>query len=214
MILRSEWWRQWNILRPLLMQQEKEEEKEEERRRRGGGRRRGKEVKQFVKLSCQPLHGGILPTAKMNILFLMRRGKREIFSSALEKICWWLLKISWSMYNYIEIEEGDIFANFFQDSISEMGFVRKRPTVRVQLSLWQAFAKVPPDIVSPKCISQLHFNCISLSYFSSVVSNCTAAAADMMWIGFWQKLAAALVSLFSNLLKTSAPEKLRSHPDW
>ena len=46
-----------------------------------------KEVKQFVKLSCQPLHGGILPAAKMNILFLMRRGKREIFSSALEKIC-------------------------------------------------------------------------------------------------------------------------------
>ena len=70
-------------------EEEQEEEEEEERRRRGGGRRRGKEVKQFVKLSCQPLHGGILPAAKMNILLLIR-GKREIFSSALEKICRWL----------------------------------------------------------------------------------------------------------------------------
>ena len=39
--------------------------------------KRGKEVKQFVKLSCQPLHGGIRPTAKMNILFLMQ--ERALF---------------------------------------------------------------------------------------------------------------------------------------
>ena len=36
-----------------------------------------KEVKQFVKLSCQPLHGGIRPTAKMNKLFQMHGNQRE-----------------------------------------------------------------------------------------------------------------------------------------
>ena len=114
-----------------------------------------------------------------------------------------MAKISWSMYNYIEIEEGDIFANFFQDSISEMGFVRKRPTVRVQLSLWQAFAKVPPDIVSPKCISQLHFNCISLSYFSSVVSNCTLVQQIWWGLGFgqsWRQLLSHFSQTYSKLL--------------
>ena len=106
------------------------------------------------------------------------------------------------MYNnYIEIEEGDIFANFFQDSISEMGFVRKRPTVRVQLSLWQAFAKVPPDIVSPKCISQLHFNCISLSYFSSVFP--TVQQQQQIWcgLGFGKSWRQLFEKILGNCLK-------------
>ena len=124
----------------------------------GARGREGEEVKQFVKLSCQPLHGGILLSAKMNILFLMHNHREKLFSSSVKKVD---ENISWSIWLY---QDWRHFAKFFpwQDSIWEMGFVRERP-VRVQH--WRAFAKVLGGYYLTKTV--LYF-CISAQYFSTL----------------------------------------------
>ena len=153
-----------------------------------------KEVKQFVKLSCQPLHGGIRPTAKMNKLFQMHGNQRESNTMFLAK------NLSFSRVVAIKFLDEWYFAKFFrrQDSIWEMGFVREGPTDQAQQSKALTGFRQSSQ---RRCIVSLKY--ITGLYFSALVLNCTV----MTRIWFWQKFSADLVSLASNLLKTSGPAK-------
>ena len=125
----------------------------------GARGREGEEVKQFVKLSCQPLHGGILPLQKWIYCFWCTTIEKNFFLPLWKK---WM-KTFHEVYDYIKIGDKGHFAKFFpwQDSIWEMGFVRERP-VRVQH--WRAFAKVLGGYYLTKTV--LYF-CISPQYFST-----------------------------------------------
>ena len=117
------------------------------------------EVKQFVKLSCQALHGEIPPcAAKMNILFLMCTLERK-FSFGL----WKSLKY-FTKYTIIKIDDKGHFAKFFpwQDSIWEMGFVRER-AVRVQRTDGLS-PKFSADIISLKSISKIHVSSVFINW--------------------------------------------------
>ena len=142
----------------------------------GARGREGEEVKQFVKLSCQPLHGGILPLQKWIYCFWCTTIERNFFLRLWKK---WM-KTFHEVYDYIKI--GDILRNSFLD--------------RIQFEKWvllgSGLSEYNTDGLSPKfsadIISRKPY-CISV--FLRSISQLWSYDGD--WV--LEKFSAGLVSL-------------------